>query len=251
MTSQVEKIEQFTALHRPGDPLILFNIWDVGSAQAVAKAGAKALATGSLSVAGAQGYGDGEKMPLELVIANAARITRATELAVSLDFEGGYGDDPEGFDSALRSVFEAGVVGINIEDQRIGGDGLRPVSEQSTRIAAAAKAGLFVNARTDLFIKAPIDAHDDALVVQALERAASYADAGARSFFVPMLTNAALLGDLCTRSPLPVNVMMKAGMPDHAALAQLGVARISYGPGPWRSVMAWLEDQARATFAHP
>lgn len=250
MTSQIEKTEQFAALHKRGDPLILFNIWDVGSAQAVTKAGAKAVATGSLSVAGAQGYEDGEKIPFNLVIANAARIAIATVLPVSLDFEGGYVDHPESFASALRTVFETGVVGINIEDQRIGGDGLRSVSEQSARIAAAAKTGLFVNARTDLFIKAPADAHDDALVGQALERAAAYADARARSFFVPMLTDGNLLSDLCARSPLPINVMMKAGLPDHAALAQLGVARISHGPSPWRSAMAWFEDQARATFVH-
>jgi 2-methylisocitrate lyase-like PEP mutase family enzyme len=251
MTSQVEKIELFAALHKPGDPLILFNIWDAGSALAVAKAGAKALATGSLSVAGAQGFGDGEKMPLDLVVANVARIANATSLSVTLDFEGGYIDDLDNFASALRSVFEAGVVGINIEDQRIGDEGLRSISEQSARIMIAAKAGLFVNARTDLFIKAPVDAHDAALVGDALERAAAYADAGARSFFVPMLTNADLLDDLCSRSPLPVNVMMKAGLPNHAALARLGVARISYGPAPWRGAMTWLEDQASATFARP
>ena len=150
MTSQVEKIAYFAALHKPGDPLILFNIWDAGSAQAVAKAGAKALATGSLSVAGAQGFGDGEKMPLDLVVANAARIANATDLPLTLDFEGGYGDDLANFATTLRSLFEAGVVGINIEDQLIGGEGFRSISEQSARIAIAAKAGLFVNARTDL-----------------------------------------------------------------------------------------------------
>jgi 2-methylisocitrate lyase-like PEP mutase family enzyme len=251
MTSQVDKIELFAALHQPGNPLILFNIWDAGSAQAVAKVGAKALATGSLSVAGAQGFGDGEKMPLDLVVANAARIVNTTDLPVNLDFEGGYDNDLGKFAAGLGLVLEAGVAGINIEDQRIGEDGLRSISEQSARIKIAATTELFVNARTDLFIKAPLDAHNDALVGQALERAKAYADAGARSFFVPMLTNAGLLNDLCSRSPLPVNVMIKVGLPDHAALARLGVARISYGPGPWRGAMAWLEDQARAALTLP
>jgi 2-methylisocitrate lyase-like PEP mutase family enzyme len=246
MTAQNQKAEAFAALHEPGNPLILYNIWDAGSALAVARAGAKALATGSLSVAGAQGFGDGEKMPLELVIANAARIAAATDLPVSLDFETGYGDTIDELSAAVVAIIKAGIVGINIEDQVIGANELRAANQQCKRIREAAKAGLFVNARTDLFIKTPAEMHDEALVHVALDRARAYADAGARSFFVPMLVDPELLGLVCARSPLPVNVMLKPGTPTLAMLASLGVARISYGPGPWRAAMSWLEDQARS-----
>ena len=248
MISQTDKVAHLAALHTPGDPLILFNIWDAGSARAVEKAGAKALATGSFSVAGAQGFGDGEAMPLDLVIANARRIAMLTDLPVSLDFEAGYAEDLDGVRTNSELLVDAGIAGINMEDQLIGSDELRAIAEQSARIAVAARAGLFVNARTDVFIKAPADAHDDALVAKALERAAAYSDAGARSFFVPMLTDADLIRAVCDRSPVPVNVMMKPGTPDCPTLAALGVARISYGPGPWRNAMAWLEDQARSIF---
>src|SRR3954471_21620885 len=90
------KFETFAALHVPGDPLVLFNAWDAGSAEAVAKSGAKAIASGSASVAMANGFGDGQEVPLEFALANAARIARAVDLPVTIDFEGGYADDRDG-----------------------------------------------------------------------------------------------------------------------------------------------------------
>jgi 2-methylisocitrate lyase-like PEP mutase family enzyme len=251
MPNQTEKSACFAKLHVPGDPLILFNIWDAGSAVAVTKAGAKAIATGSFSVAGAYGFGDGQDMPLALVIANAARIVAATDLPVSVDLESGYGADPAAVRTAALQIAETGVIGINLEDQHIGSDGLYSIEAQSQRVAAAATAGLFVNARTDLFIQAPVDRHDGALVDQALERAHAYTQAGAMSFFVPMLSDPQLIGALCARSPLPVNIMMRPGCPASAELAELGVARISHGPGPWRAAMATLEAQARQVFGSP
>src|SRR5687767_8739946 len=92
--NQTEKARAFAALHKPGTPLILFNAWDAGSAKAVAEAGAKAIATGSWSVAAAHGFGDGEGLPLDLAVANAARVVAAVELPVTLDFEGGYAVEP-------------------------------------------------------------------------------------------------------------------------------------------------------------
>ncbi len=88
--SQSAKAKQYAALHVAGNPLVLYNIWDAGSAKAVADAGASAIATGSWSVAAAQGYGDGEKIPLQLLLDIAGRIVAATSLPVTIDFEGGY-----------------------------------------------------------------------------------------------------------------------------------------------------------------
>src|SRR5919106_6710572 len=82
--------QRFAALHVPGDPLVLFNIWDAGSAQAVAKAGARAIATGSASVAMANGFGDGEQVPIDFALDNARRIVAAGGLPVTVGFEGGY-----------------------------------------------------------------------------------------------------------------------------------------------------------------
>ena len=239
------KIETFAALHIAGTPLILFNIWDAGSAVAVAKAGAAALATGSWGVAGAHGAGDGEALSFDLVIANARRIVSVTELPVSVDLETGYGPDVDDVRASSQAIVDAGAVGINLEDRIIGGEGLYPIAEQSARIAAAASTGVFVNARTDLFIKAPVDRHDKQLVAEAVERAKAYADAGARSFFAPFLIDPGLIAELCEASPLPVNILVRPGCPSHSEMAKLGVSRISHGHGPWAAAMAWLEDQAR------
>src|SRR5882672_10697847 len=95
MSDQTRKAEQFRALHIPGKPLILFNIWDAGGAKAVSAGGAKAIATGSWSVANANGFADGESIPLVLAIANLRRIVAATGLPVTIDLEGGYGDTSE------------------------------------------------------------------------------------------------------------------------------------------------------------
>src|SRR4051812_14068488 len=95
MTTQREKAQLFASLHVPGGPLILYNVWDPGSAKAVAEAGAKAIATGSHPVASANGFPDGHGMPMDLALANAARVVAAVELPVTIDFEGAYAVDPD------------------------------------------------------------------------------------------------------------------------------------------------------------
>ena len=250
--NQSEKARAFAAMHVPGNPVILFNAWDAGSARAVAEAGAKAIATGSWSVAAAQGYSDAEALPMDVAIANAARIVEAVELPVTLDFEGGYAVDPQQLAVNFGRALATGVVGCNFEDQVVGGEGLHPVSVQAARIGAmrreAERAGVpaFINARTDIFLKAKPEAHDGATVEHALERARAYADAGASGFFVPGLADERLLARVCEGSPLPVNAMMFPGMPDTKRLADLGIARISYGPGPYRLAMKALTEAARA-----
>src|SRR3982751_3668653 len=144
---------RFAALHVPGDPLILFNVWDAGSADAVAKAGASAIATGSASVAMANGFGDGQQLPIDFALANAKRIIDSTSLPVTVDFEGAYSDDPDEGARNLARLSEIGAVGCNFEDQVVGGDGLHPISVHAARIAAARQAvgpDFFINCRTDL-----------------------------------------------------------------------------------------------------
>jgi 2-methylisocitrate lyase-like PEP mutase family enzyme len=242
------KLEKFSALHQPGQPLVLYNIWDVGSAKAVAAAGAAAIATGSWALADAFGYSDGQKMPLSACLENVARIVQMVDLPVSFDFEAGYGVTASEVALNALAVAKTGVVGVNVEDQKIGGEGLYSIDEQVERIKAVVASGLFVNARTDLFIKTPPDQHNVDLVQSALARANAYAQAGANAFFVPFLKDADLIERLCKASPLPVNVMMTAGMLDNAQMAARRVARISYGPGPYRAAMAWLQQQARSAF---
>ncbi len=245
------KAETFAALHRRGDPLILFNAWDAGSARVVASAGAEAIATGSWSVAAAHGFDDGEALPLDAALASAARIVAAVGLPVTIDFEGGYGASVAEIGENFARLAETGAVGANFEDQVVGGEGLHAAGIQAERISAARRAvgeGFFVNARTDLFLQAARDTHES-LIDEAIARARTYAKAGASGFFVPGLADPDLIAGVCAASPLPVNVMKMPGTPTRASLAALGVARISYGPGPYRIAMTALEEAARRVYA--
>lgn len=243
---------EFAALHRRDDPLILYNIWDAGSAKAVADAGAKAIATGSHSLAGAQGYADGEAIPFDTLLASVRMIAQSSDLPLTVDIEAGFALDLEALAANTRQLIEAGAIGCNFEDQLIGGDGLRPVEEQAERIAAVDAAGLFVNARTDTFLdvlKQGEDPNSTALVDAAIARGHAYKEAGAGSYFIPGLSEPAMIAKICQDVDLPVNVMRLPGMVSNAELAQLGVARISYGPAPWREAMAAVAEAAKAAFA--
>ena len=132
------KFDRFEALHVPGNPVILYNIWDVGSAKAVATAGAKALATGSHPVADANGWPDGEGVPIEFALANARRIATAVDLPLTVDFESAYSTDPEAGGANCARLKDTGAVGCNFEDQVIGGEGVHPLDLQARRIAASA-----------------------------------------------------------------------------------------------------------------
>ncbi len=111
MTSHINKAEMFRSLHVPHDPIILYNIWDAGSAKAVVRAGAKAIATGSWSVAAAQGYDDGEELPLDDALAVVGRILQSVECPVTVDFEGGYATDPDTLGQNVRRLLALGVIG--------------------------------------------------------------------------------------------------------------------------------------------
>lgn len=251
--NQNEKAKLFASLHIEGNPVVLVNIWDAGTAWAVADAGARAIATGSWSVAAANGYADGQQVPLDIVIANLERIAVAVDRPVTLDFEGGYATDSAGLCGNIARVINAGAVGINFEDQIVGGVGIYPIDEQAARIqdirstADDADMPFFINARTDLFLKNKASVHHEH-IDEAIERARAYSSAGASGFFAPGLKEAELIRHLCAASPLPVNIMVMADTPSNDDMAALGVARISYGPGPYRKTMENLTAAARQAF---
>ncbi len=243
---------EFAALHQPGAPLILFNIWDAGSAQAVAKAGAKAIATGSAGLAGAKGFDDGEAMPFGALVEAARQIAGVISgLPLTVDMESGFAGDLETLAKNAAMLVDAGAIGCNLEDRLIGGEGLRDVNAQAERIAAVSEAGLFVNARTDTFL-GPLMAGEDPnrgeLVEAAILRANAYHSAGAGCVFVPGLSDPDLIQRMCAEAAAPINAMRLPGMLANAQLAELGVSRISYGPGPWREAMASVEAVATKAF---
>ncbi|WP_396331361.1 isocitrate lyase/phosphoenolpyruvate mutase family protein [Burkholderia anthina] len=241
-----EKGAYFRSLHRAGEPLVLFNVWDAGSARTVADAGGVALATGSWSVAAANGFSDGEQMPKALMMEVLARITQATDRPVTVDLESGYGERLEEVADTIASSIEAGAIGCNLEDSFPATGELRTVDDAAARLAAARQAAdradiaYFINARTDVFFKAAADTHDERLLDAVLTRARAYAAAGADGLFVPGLRSPALIRALTAASPLPVNIMRVSETPTLAELAGYGVARISHGPYPYLQAMKAL-----------
>lgn len=251
MTAQADT---FAKLHIKGSPLRLYNAWDAGSASAVARAGAKAIATSSWSVAAALGWADGEDAPLDEVLDVVERITATVQLPVTVDFEGGYSEDDAQLSTNIGRLLDLGVAGINFEDRVVTGEGLHSIERQAERIAtirvAADKAGvpLFVNARTDLFLgRGAPDPADS--VAEAIERSAAYAKAGASGLFIPGLIDLDLVGRIVDGVSLPVNVMMMSGAPDPKAYAEKGVARLSWGNASYVAAMASIVTAAGKAFA--
>ena len=255
MSEHQENISLFRSLHKPGSPIILYNIWDAGSAKAVASSGAKALATGSAPVAMAQGFSDGEQMPLDIALGNIRRIIAAVDLPVTMDLEGGYGTETDMVAKTVSRAVATGIVGFNFEDPIIGGDGLYDINTQAARIKSARNAANldsvspFINARPDIFLKAKPDTHNEAMLDDAIERAHAYEQAGADGFFAPGLADEKLIATLCEKINLPVNIIALPNVPPNDKLSALGVARISYGPVPYRQMIKALSEAAAKAFA--
>ena len=251
LSEQKRKGEIFRNLHIRGNPIVLFNAWDAGSAKAVAAGGAKAIATSSWSVADANGFRDGEQMPFELAIDNLRRIVSAVDLPVTVDLESGYGDRPDAVGTSVRMAIKAGAAGCNLEDSFPANGDLRKASDQMLRISCArqvageANVPFFINARTDVFFQKPAEHHDNMMLEEAIERARSYFEAGADGLFVPGVVDIDLISRLADASALPLNVMIVDASPSVRELAQQGVARISYGPRPYLLAMKAVEEAAR------
>lgn len=251
--TQSDKATAFAKLHVKGTPVVLYNAWDAGSAKAIEAAGARAIATGSWSVAAAQGYSDGEDIPLDLALAIVARITASIQVPLTVDFEGGYSDDDATLVENIGRLLDRGAIGINFEDRVVKGSGLYDIDRQARRIGAIRSAAdkrrvpLFINARTDLFLGRGGEPASE--IGAALERAKAYAAAGASGYFIPGLKDEGLISQIVEGSPLPVNVMVTEGVPANERLADLGVARISYGPIPYIETQQSLQKAATDIYA--
>ncbi|WP_067169892.1 isocitrate lyase/PEP mutase family protein [Microtetraspora niveoalba] len=214
--------EVLRALHVPGRPLVLPNVWDAASARLVAEAGFPAVATGSAAVAAVLGYKDGET-PAEEMFAAIARIRRAVAVPVTADVERGYGLRPA---ELAERLAEAGAVGCNLEDLASRTGALVEVEEQAGFLAAVREAAphLVINARTDAYL---LRGHPDPLA-ESLRRGRRYLEAGADCVY-PIRARAADLPALVEGMGGPVNALCAPDSPPPAALVALGVARISFG----------------------
>lgn len=221
---------RFRALHAPGRLLILPNAWDAASAALVAAAGAEAVATTSAGLAWSRGYPDGNTLPVRVVEAAIAEIARAVAVPLSVDIEAGYTVEPQGVGELVAAVIAAGAAGVNIEDGDDAPDLLCRKIEAARGAAARAGVDLFLNARTDVYLRRLVA--PERAVAETLERGRHYLAAGCDGLFVPGASAAADLRALAAGvGDAPLNVMAVPGLPAAAELQRLGVRRLSAGAG--------------------
>jgi 2-methylisocitrate lyase-like PEP mutase family enzyme len=238
------------SLHRPGDPLLLPNAWDVATARAVVAAGFPVVATTSGGVAATLGYEDHEGAPAAEMLAAAARIVSGVEVPVTVDAEAGYGMEPAELVAALRSM---GAAGCNLEDTDHAVGTPRDPDRHAEWLAGVRRAAsedeyrLVVNARVDVFL-VPFFAGagpgtQEELVPEAVRRANAYLEAGADCVYPIALWETAALRRFISEVRGPVNVIRLPQTPSLAELAGLGVARVSWATLLYRDAIARFEEQ--------
>ncbi|WP_034484630.1 isocitrate lyase/PEP mutase family protein [Actinomadura oligospora] len=247
MTAHDDRAARLRELHRPGDPLMLPNVWDAASARVVADAGYPALATASAAVSAMLGYEDHQGAPMEEMFAAAARVVRvAGDLPVTVDAEAGYGLPAADLVARLAGI---GAVGCNLEDTDPAAGVLVDASVQVDYLAAMREAAdangtdLVINARVDVFLgKGEVTPE---MIDAALDRGRRYLEAGADAVYPILVRDETAIATLVKELPGPVNILCLPGL-EVSRLAELGVARISWGPQPHHHAMAALKDYASA-----
>ena len=248
----VSLAERLRELHHADRPLVVPNAWDVGSAVAVERAGAQAVATTSCGVCEALGYADGEQIPPAEMFLMILRIAGAVRVPVTVDLEGGYGLEPE---LLVERLLHAGAVGLNLEDTDRTGPEPTPVplEVQAERIAGVRRAAseqrvpIVINARIDVPMDEPGQLKQQ--VGEAIARATAYIAAGADCVYPIWLHDAGSIRRFVQRVDAPVNILLRPGTPSLRRLRSMGVRRVSVGGGTWRQAMAGTEDLARRLLA--
>ncbi|RKH42647.1 isocitrate lyase/PEP mutase family protein [Corallococcus llansteffanensis] len=247
-STQVAAAKTFRALHQGPELLILPNVWDAGSARLFESVGARAIATTSAGVAWAQGFPDGDALPMDRLVATVQAIVDIIRVPLTVDAEGGYSEDPATVGENVARLLSAGAVGVNLED------GVSPPELLAAKIErvkqAAARLGLdvFVNARTDVYLQSKLVPPEHRLE-ETLSRAARYQQAGADGLFVPGVMEAADIQAITRGTPLPVNVMARPNLAGPAELQRMGVRRLSAGIAIAASIYGRAEALAKS-FLH-
>ncbi|WP_425071052.1 isocitrate lyase/PEP mutase family protein [Sagittula sp. S175] len=244
-----DRAQSFRDLHRPGDPFILANAWDKGSAMMLAALGAPAIATSSAAHAFTLGRPDMGTVSRDEALAHAQDLVAAVSVPVSGDFENGFGEAPETCAETVRLSAEVGLAGISIEDTALPADTPydRPLAVDRIRAAASAARAL----SNDFVLVARADGvmngHYD--LPEAIARIQAYEAAGADCVYIPLPPSFDDLAHICRATALPVNALV-AGFTDHprSAFAAAGVARISLGSSLARATHRVVLDAARAMF---
>ncbi|MCW3002812.1 MAG: isocitrate lyase/phosphoenolpyruvate mutase family protein [Conexibacter sp.] len=237
--------EELRRLHTDPAILVLVNVWDAASARTVASLpGCRAIATASWAIAAAHGLADGEAIGREGMLEAVRCVASSVALPVTADLEGGYGATPADVAETVARAIDAGAVGCNLEDGIPGRDLLRDAEDAAARVAAARRRAeaegvpVVINARTDVYLRGADDPE------AAILRGRSYARAGADCVFVPGVRDRETIRALVQGIDAPVSILAAPGAPSVSELQELGVARVSFGPGPMGVALAALARTA-------
>jgi 2-methylisocitrate lyase-like PEP mutase family enzyme len=249
LKSQKEKAEDFRALHDGKRILILPNGWDVPSARVFEDAGFPAVATSSAGMLVSLGYSDGEVIGRDEFVSAVQRIAKVLSVPLSADIVAGFGKTMKEVLVTVKAILKVGAVGINIEDFTHATKKLYPIERQIENVKAIRKLGettgipLVINARTDALRFGEGD--EEQRFKEAIRRATAYRDAGADCVYPMGLVDAVSIASFVKALDFPINVMVRKGLPSVSELERLGVARVSFGPGPSYAVMGLLKRAAK------
>lgn len=248
--SQKQKTERFRKLHHNGKMLILPNIWDTLGALLLENLDYPAIATASASIAFVSGYDDGENIPFADLLKLLKKIAGSVNIPVTADVESGFANCSNNLQKNIELLIETGIVGINIEDTDKKNNNLFPIKTQCQRISlikkVAAETGipLFINGRTDVYLKGKDFGSEKEKFNETLKRGKAYMNAGADCFFPVLMTQKTSIQNIITELNCPVNIIAIAGVPDLKTLNELGVARVSLGPGFLKTAIKAMKEIA-------
>lgn len=233
---QIEKAHLIKQLHIYGDLIVLPNIWDPLGAIMLERLGYPVIATASASIAFSNGYPDGEQISFKHLLLILQKIVQSVKVPVTADIESGYAENNTILKENIKRLIDTGIVGINFEDNHHAGEKLISIEDQCGKIKiirqAAAEMGipLFINARTDVLLKAN-QLTDEEKLTEVLRRGKAYKDAGADCFYPILLKKKEDIVTVIKAVNLPINILLLPGIPDFETLKNIGLSRISLGPG--------------------
>lgn len=235
------KAEELRRLHHAPKILVLPNAWDVTSARLLEDMGFPAIATSSAAVANSLGYPDGQKISRHEMLQVVERIASAVQVPVTADMEAGYANTAEEMEDTARELLEAGAVGLNLEDSSKDESVLLDLPEYLDKLRAiravstTSDVPIVINARTDAYWWK--GAHSGSRLAETVRRANAFREAGADCVFVPGLYDPSDIGHLRQESPGPINILATPKTPPISELRRLGIARVSFGSGGYRTAI--------------
>lgn len=243
----------FKELHYSGKILVLPNVWDPLGAMLLENLGYKAIATASASIALTNGYRDGENIPFEEVVAVHKRIVSSVSIPVTADIESGYASTNSALKENIKRMLDTGIAGINFEDGKKDKPELVNINEQCEKIflikdvARQNGSGLFINARTDVYLKGGNRTEEEKFE-ETLRRGNAYKNAGADGFYPIFFSDREKIKRIIKEVDLPVNLLLISGIPDFEELQKIHLARLSLGPGFLKIALKAMKDLGEKLF---